>query len=93
MLDPNTKTLNKLANINVCLFAAFESDSLVNFNKDDFEETLKKEVNNLDKKMNNLLSHHPWVNYLNVYLLVFPLDNKREFVSSLHQKLKGGQQV
>lgn len=93
LLDPNTKTLNKLANINVCLFAAFESDSLVNFNKDNFEETLKKEVNNLDKKMNNLLSHHPWVNYLNVYLLVFPLDNKREFVSSLHQKLKGGQQV
>ena len=64
-----------------------------NDNKDDFEETLKKEVNNLDKKMNNLLSHNPWVNYLNVYLLVFPLDNKREFVSSLHQKLKGGQQV
>ncbi|WP_288893126.1 DUF1837 domain-containing protein, partial [uncultured Sneathia sp.] len=93
LLDPNTKILRKLANINVCLFAAFESKSLVNFNKDNFEKTLKEEVEKLDKKMNTLLSQHLWANYLNVYLLVFPLDNKREFVSSLHQKLKGGQQI
>lgn len=93
MLDPNTRTLDKLANINICLFAAFESESLVNFNEDDFEETLKEEVENLDKRMGNLLSKHTWVKHLNVYLLTFPLDNKRDFVASLHQKLKGGQQI
>lgn len=93
LLDPETKTLDKLASINVCLFAAFESDSLINFSKDAFEETLEKEVKKLDKKMNSLLNQHPWINYLNIYLLAFPLDDKREFVSSLHQKLKGGQQI
>lgn len=93
LLDPNTKILRKLANINVCLFAAFESDSLANFNKDSFEETLNKEVDKLYNRMNNLLKLHPWSDSLNVYLLLFPLDNKREFVSSLHQKLKGGQQI
>lgn len=93
LLDPETKTLDKLANINVCLFAAFESDSLINFSKDAFEETLEKEVKKLDKKMKSLLNQHPWINYLNMYLLAFPLDDKREFVSSLHQKLKGGQQI
>ena len=93
LLDPETKTLDKLASIKVCLFAAFESDSLINFSKDAFEETLEKEVKKLDKKMNSLLNQHPWINYLDIYLLAFPLDDKREFVSSLHQKLKGGQQI
>jgi len=93
LLDPNTKTLDKLANINICLFAAFESESLVNFNEDDFEETLKEEVEKLDKRMGSLLSKHTWAKHLNVYLLTFPLDNKRDFVASLHQKLKGGQQI
>lgn len=93
LLDPETKTLDKLASIKVCLFGAFESDSLINFSKDAFEETLEKEVKKLDKKMNSLLNQHPWINYLDIYLLAFPLDDKREFVSSLHQKLKGGQQI
>lgn len=93
LLDPNTTTIERLANINVCLFAAFESNSLANFNKDSFEETLKNEVDRLSKKMNGLLKEHAWVDDLNVYLLLFPLDNKREFVSSLHRKLKGAQQI
>ena len=93
LLDPETKILNKLASINVCLFAAFESNSLLNFNKNNFEETLMGEVRKLNDNMKNLLSEHPWIKHLNIYLLTFPLDNKREFVSSLHQKLKGAQQI
>lgn len=93
LLDPETKVLNKLAGINVCLFAAFESNSLLNFNKNNFEETLMGEVRKLNDKMKNLLREHPWIKHLNIYLLTFPLDNKREFVSSLHQKLKGAQQI
>lgn len=93
LLDSRTKNLEKLANINICLFAAFESNSLIHFNKDTFEETLKEEVNKLYDRMDKSLSKHKWKEHLNVYLLVFPLDNKREFVSSLHQKLKGGQQI
>jgi len=50
-------------------------------------------VKRLNEKMNSLLSKHQWIERLNIYLLTFPLDNKREFVSSLHQKLKGAQQI
>ena len=93
LLNPETKILDKLAGINVCLFAAFESNSLLNFNKNNFEETLMEEARKLNDKMKNVLSEHPWIKHLNIYLLTFPLDNKREFVSSLHQKLKGAQQI
>lgn len=93
LLNPETKILDKLADINVCLFAAFESNSLLNFNKNNFEQTLMGEVKRLNEKMNSLLSKHQWIERLNIYLLTFPLDNKREFVSSLHQKLKGAQQI
>lgn len=93
LLNPETKILDKLAGINICLFAAFESNTMLNFNKNNFEETLMEEVRKLNDKMNNLLSEHPWIKHLNIYLLTFPLDNKREFVSSLHQKLKGAQQI
>ena len=75
------------------MFAAFESNSLLNFNKNNFEETLMEEARKLNDKMKNVLSEHPWIKHLNIYLLTFPLDNKREFVSSLHQKLKGAQQI
>ncbi len=93
LLNPETKILDKLAGINICLFAVFESNTMLNFNKNNFEETLMEEVRKLNDKMNNLLSEHPWIKHLNIYLLTFPLDNKREFVSSLHQKLKGAQQI
>lgn len=93
LLNPETKILDKLASINICLFAGFESNNLLNFNKNNFEETLMEEVKRLNDKMNSLLSKHPWIERLNIYLLTFPLEDKREFVSSLHQKLKGAQQI
>lgn len=93
LLNPETKILDKLASINICLFAGFESKNLLNFNKHNFEETLMEEVKRLNDKMNSLLSKHPWIERLNIYLLTFPLEDKREFVSSLHQKLKGAQQI
>lgn len=93
LLNPETKIIDKLASINICLFAGFESNNLLNFNKHNFEETLMEEVKRLNDKMNSLISKHPWIERLNIYLLTFPLEDKREFVSSLHQKLKGAQQI
>ncbi|MGY3708370.1 HamA C-terminal domain-containing protein [Granulicatella adiacens] len=93
LLDPNTKFLDTLAKVHICLFAGFESNSLIKFDKDNFESMLRQEVDVLDKKMKGLINQHNWGNYLNIYLMAFPLDNKREFVSSLHQKLKGAQQI
>lgn len=93
LLNPETKIIDKLASINICLFAGFESNNLLNFNKHNFEETVMEEVKRLNDKMNSLISKHPWIEQLNIYLLTFPLEDKREFVSSLHQKLKGAQQI
>lgn len=93
LLNPETKIIDKLASINICLFAGFESNNLLNFNMHNFEETLMEEVKRLNDKMNSLISKHPWIERLNIYLLTFPLEDKREFVSSLHQKLKGAQQI
>lgn len=93
LLDPNTKTLDKLANINICLFAGFENKHLKNNNYNDFKETIEQEIKELNTKLKKSISSHPWIEHMNIYLLTFPLDCKKDFVSSLHQKLKGAQQI
>ena len=93
ILDPNTKTLDKLAQINIALFAGFESSALKSFDKISFLDDLKQEVIDLEKRAQNQLKSHSWYNNMNIFILFFPLDNKREFVSELHQKLKGAQQI
>jgi hypothetical protein len=93
LVDPNTKTLDKLANINVALFAGFDSNSLKDYDENKFEATLKEEIEKLKSRANEGLKGHPWHEHLNIYLFLFPLDDKRAFVSSLHQKLKGAQQI
>lgn len=92
LIDPNTKTLEKLANINIALFAAFNSQS-INDGTDNLEERIKLEVIQLINKMNKGIESHAWSDKMNIYLFLFPLDNKRQFVSMLHQKLKGAQQL
>lgn len=93
LVDPNTKTLDKLANINVALFAGFNSKSLKTYNEQTFKSDLKEEIEKLRIRANNGLKGHPWNKQLNIFLFLFPLDDKRAFVSSLHQKLKGAQQI
>lgn len=93
LIDPNTKTLDKLANINIALFAGFNSKSLKNFDETTFSDSLNSEIEKLISESKEGLSKHPWNQYLNLFLFMFPLDDKRAFVSSLHQKLKGAQQL
>lgn len=93
LVNPNTKILDKLANINIALFAGYNSNSIQEYDKGKFESSLKDEVEKLRTRANEGIKEHPWQEHLNVYLFLFPLDNKREFVSSLHQKLKGAQQI
>lgn len=38
------------------------------------------------------IEEHPWNEHLNIFLFLFPIDNKKEFVKDLHLKLKGAQQ-
>ncbi|MFT8883406.1 MAG: DUF1837 domain-containing protein [Liquorilactobacillus hordei] len=93
LIDPNTKTLDKLANINIALFAGFNSKALKDFDETTFSDSLNSEIEELIVKSKNGLSKHSWNQHLNLFLFMFPLDDKREFVSSLHQKLKGAQQL
>lgn len=93
LIDPNTKTLDKLANINIALFAGFESESLKKYDPKTFDLTLEKEVEKLRIRAAKGLELHSWHEQLNICLFLFPLDDKKDFVSSLHQKLKGAQQV
>lgn len=93
LVDPNTKILDKIANINIALFAGYNSGSLDKYDKAELEASLKEEVKELRLRTYEGIKDHPWHEHLNVYLFLFPLDDKRAFVSSLHQKLKGAQQI
>lgn len=93
LLNPKTRNLRRLADIKICLFAGFESKSLKNFDKDNFNQELSNEVLELYEKMNKSIEDHHWRHELDIYLLLFPYDNKREFVSSLHKKLIAGQSI
>lgn len=93
LLDPNTKILKKLADIKVCLFAGFESKSLKHFDKEKFDKELIDEVVRLYEVMDKESKSHKWREKLDIYLLLFPYDNKKEFVVSLHNKLKAGQNI
>lgn len=93
LINPDTKVLDKLANINVALFAGFESSHLKNYDKKNFEKNIIEEIKKLEMRVQEGLSQHPWNEHLNFFLFLFPLDDKRAFVSTLHQKLKGAQQI
>ncbi|AGU76054.1 DUF1837 domain-containing protein [Streptococcus sp. SI1] len=93
LIDPQTKVLNRLANINIALFAGFDSKSLQDYSDDQtFKENLESEINLLRERANKKIVNHPWNEHLNLFLFLFPIDNKREFVKDLHLKLKGAQQ-
>lgn len=93
LIDPNTKVLNKLANINIALFAGFESNSLREYNVEEFEKKLEIEISKLHQRATTKSALHPWNEKLNLYLFLFPLDDKVQFVKDLHLKLRGAQQL
>lgn len=95
LINPETKILDKLANINIALFAGFTSD---NFSKDyiteeEFNKRIIEEIEILQKRAQNKITKHSWNKYLNYYLFLFPLESKKQFVKDLHLKLKGAQQL
>lgn len=94
LIDPETKILDKLANINIALFAGFDSQAMGKGEQsENFSADLEKEIEKLRIKIDKKSSEHPWNENLNIYLFLFPLVSKREFVSDLHNKLQGAQQL
>lgn len=93
LINPQTKVLTKLANINIALFAGFDSKSLQIYENDqEFKNNLEEEMKLLKKRVDDKIINHSWKDKLNIFLFLFPLDNKRNFVKDLHLKLKGAQQ-
>lgn len=93
LIDPETKILDKLVNINVALFAAFNSEAMSMIDQSLFREKLDSEIKILRDKAYNKSRQHPWNEQLNLFLFLFPLDSKNDFVRDLHLKLKGAQQL
>ncbi|WP_145449894.1 HamA C-terminal domain-containing protein [Staphylococcus hominis] len=97
LISPDTRCLDKLANIKIALFAGFTSKHISNRNgfEDEykFNEELNKESIDLLSSLNKKKESHTWIDYLDIYLFLLPLDNKKEFVKDLHIKLKGAQQI
>ena len=93
LINPQTKVLDKLVNINIALFAGFDSKSLQEFkDEESFKKKLESEIEILEQKAFKKIKTHPWNDHLNVFLFLFPVDDKKEFVKDLHLKLKGAQQ-
>lgn len=97
LISPETKCLDKLANIKIALFAGFSSLNVNNRNEfesiETFEEELVKESKKLLDKLNEKKKGHGWSNKLDVYLFLLPLRDKKDLVKDLHIKLKGAQQI
>ncbi len=93
LIDPKIDPIDKLPNINIALFAGFDSDCLKNYNSQEFREKLDDEIDILYNRASMKSGSHAWNKRLNLYLFLFPLDDKRKFVSDLHQKLKAAQQI
>ena len=67
-------------------------DSEAGKDEESFKKKLESEINILEKKALKKIEEHPWNEHLNIFLFLFPIDNKKEFVKDLHLKLKGAQQ-
>ena len=94
LISPETKVLNKLLNINVALYAGFDSKSLSQFTDEiTFKSALEIEIEKLVERAKGKMQNHPWYHKLNIYLFLFAIDSKRDLVKDLHLKLKGAQKA
>lgn len=95
IIDPKTKVLDRIAGINVALFAGFTSQNLSQKFKshEELVGRLNSEIEILKRRADNKVAEHPWNQQLNIFLFLFPLDSKKDFVKDLHLKLKGARQL
>ncbi|HET9569830.1 MAG TPA: DUF1837 domain-containing protein [Bacteroidales bacterium] len=86
----DTRTLkDKLNIINIPLLCTFQSDLFTNYN-DENEPAFLKEYNaEMEELWNffNQINDHPLKANLNIILILFPVQNKKELVKALHTKL------
>lgn len=89
LLNSYTKLADKLNRIIIPMFCAYETDIFSKFhNKDEFEEVYIDEITKLNKRFLEKKTAHPWNKYLNIIVILVPLESKKKLVAALHRKLK-----
>ena len=96
LVDPQTKLLSKIININACFFALFDSKIVNSFSYEvgtdkpsqHFLDILKKEVEKTRVNFDSKISTYPYKDKLKIHLFLFPVNSKYKLIQALHDKLK-----
>lgn len=89
LLDSSTTLKEQLDNITIPLLCTYESDSFTKYNDEKLDVFIKeyeKEVREL-KTYFDTNNNHPLKSKMNIVLLLFPVQSKRELVSRMHKNL------
>ncbi|RJU51119.1 DUF1837 domain-containing protein [Streptococcus sp. AM28-20] len=96
LVDPQTKQLSKIININACFFALFDSEIVNSFSYEvgtdkpsqQFLDILKKAVEKTRVNFDSKISTYPYKDKLKIHLFLFPVNSKYKLIQALHEKLK-----
>ena len=96
LVDPQTKLLSKIININACFFALFDSEIVNSFSYEvgtdkpsqQFLDVLKKAVEKTKVDFDKKISTYLYKDKLKIHLFLFPVNSKYELIQALHEKLK-----
>ena len=95
LVDPQTKLLSKIININACFFALFDSEIVNSFSYEAGTDkpsqhflVLKKAVEKTKVDFDKKISTYPYKDMLKIHLFLFPVNSKYKLIQALHDKLK-----
>ena len=95
LLNSSTSLKEQLENITIPLLCTYESENFTKFNDEklnDFIEEYEKEVRSL-KEYFDSNNNHKLKSKMNIILLLFPIQSKKELVSGMHRNLSMLQSV
>ncbi|MEH7820747.1 HamA C-terminal domain-containing protein [Bacillus altitudinis] len=89
LLNKYTSLSEKLENIVIPMFCAYETSTLDSYENDydTFETRFDEEVRKLNKRFMEKGNKHPLYSKLNIIVILMPVKSKKELVSKLHNKL------
>ncbi|MBJ7997872.1 DUF1837 domain-containing protein [Bacillus cereus] len=94
LLNKYTKLADKLNNIIVPMFCAYETKVFSKYgDPTEFEREYIKEISKLNKRFMKKKESHPWNDRLNIIVILVPLESKRKLIAALHRKLKNLQML
>lgn len=89
LLNSYTKLSEKLSSIIIPMFCAYETNVFSKYsNPTEFENDYLEEISKLNERFLSKSNTHPWNSYLNVVVILIPLESKKKLIKALHHKLK-----